>query len=474
MAELLFRYFLTLTSVQPLYGKLSDVFGRKSSLLFAYAVFGLGCLFCGLARNMNELIAARAFAGIGGGGMTTVVSILLSDIVPLRERGTWQGLTNVIYTIGSASGAPLGGLIADYLNWRWGFLMQVPLCALAFASVSFVLKLPSKDVSGWRAKIRRLDFLGAFALVAAVLSLIFGLDRGANKAWQSLTAILPVCLSVPLFALFILIEVKLANEPFAPKHIIFDRSLLAAYLCNFFASGGWLSTLFYLPLYYQAVDYTSASQAGLRLLPGIITGVIGSLSGGFLMQKTGKYYLLTLIGYAVFAIAFVPVILCSGTLVNSLWGISVGLFVMGLGAGVGITTTLISIIANASSQDQAVATACTYLFRSLGSVIGLSLSATIVQQSLKTLLRIRLKGNRDVDSIERHVRESLEFINTLEPNLQEIVRQCYGTAIRNGFVFMMILVVFGVISGRKLEFRKARQISPTDELREQSSSEKRS
>jgi len=102
-------YFLTLTAFQPLYGKLSDIFGRKECLMFAYLVFGLGCLFCGLANNINQLIISRAFAGIGGGGMTTVVSILISDVIPLRERGTWQGYINIVYSSGAAAGAPLGG-----------------------------------------------------------------------------------------------------------------------------------------------------------------------------------------------------------------------------------------------------------------------------------------------------------------------------------------------------------------------------
>ena len=110
-------FFLTVTAFQPLYGKLSDIFGRKPALLFAYAVFGLGCLWCGLARSMPELIAARALSGIGGGGMTTVVSIIMSDIVPLRERGLYQGLLNIIYATGSSTGAPLGGC---RLPTSWG------------------------------------------------------------------------------------------------------------------------------------------------------------------------------------------------------------------------------------------------------------------------------------------------------------------------------------------------------------------
>jgi MFS family permease len=112
-------YFLTLTSFQPLYGKLSDIFGRKQCLLFAYTVFGVGCLGCGLAQNMLQLCIARAVSGIGGGGMNAVVSILLSDLVPLRERGVWQGYLNIIFAAGTSTGAPLGGIMADSVGWRW-------------------------------------------------------------------------------------------------------------------------------------------------------------------------------------------------------------------------------------------------------------------------------------------------------------------------------------------------------------------
>lgn len=119
VADRVRRYFLTLTSCQPLYGKLSDIFGRKECLLFSYVVFGLGCLGCGLAQDITQLIISRAVAGIGGGGMNAVVSILLTDIVPLRERGVWQGYMNIIFGAGTATGAPLGGLLADSLGWRW-------------------------------------------------------------------------------------------------------------------------------------------------------------------------------------------------------------------------------------------------------------------------------------------------------------------------------------------------------------------
>jgi multidrug resistance protein len=232
-------YFLTLTSFQPLYGKLSDIFGRKPCLLFGYCVFGIGCLLCGLAQNMGQLIAARAFSGIGGGGMTTVVSILLSDMVPLRERGKWQGYVNIIYATGASTGAPLGGILADSIGWRWAFLIQAPLCLAAFAAVSLVLKLPKTESSHWKTRIRRIDFLGAAILIAAIFTLLFGLDRGSNVSWSSKTAIISLSVSLPLFIIFVLVEMKVAAEPFAPGHIIFHRSLFACYLCNFFSFSGW-------------------------------------------------------------------------------------------------------------------------------------------------------------------------------------------------------------------------------------------
>ncbi|KAK3076817.1 hypothetical protein LTS18_011970, partial [Coniosporium uncinatum] len=245
-------YFLTLTSFQPLYGKLSDIFGRKACLLFAYAVFGTGCLLCGLARNIGELIAARAFAGIGGGAMTTVVSILLSDVVTLRERGKWQGYLNIVYATGASCGAPLGGILSDGVGWRWAFIAQAPMCALAFVSVGLTLKLPQKEAEGrWRDKLKRIDFLGAALLIAAVSTLLVGLDRGSNVAWSGKVTIATLSVSIPLFVIFCLVEIYVASEPFAPGHIIFERSHFAAYLCNFFSFCGWLSALFYIPLYFQ-------------------------------------------------------------------------------------------------------------------------------------------------------------------------------------------------------------------------------
>ncbi|CAI7614451.1 hypothetical protein N7533_013369 [Penicillium manginii] len=439
-------YFLTLTSFQPLYGKLSDIFGRKACLLSAYAIFGLGCLFCGLARNINELIAARVFQGIGGGGMTTVVSILMSDIVPLRDRGLWQGIINIIYATGSGTGAPLGGILADYIGWRWAFLAQFPMCILALIAVSLMLKLPARENTHWKVKLRRIDFLGALVLVGAVLGFLLGLDRGSNVSWSMPITIISLSISVVLFGLFILVEIYLAAEPFAPGHIIFNRTFFALYCCNFFSFGGWLAALFYIPLYFQAVDGVSATVAGLRLLPSILSGVTGSLLAGIIMRRTGKYFWLTIVGYSSLTVGCFTIYLFSGGVTESTVPMILGMVFSAFGNGIGVTTTLIGLISNATFEDQAVVTACSYLFRSLGSVIGLSLSSTVVQQLLRERLALRLKDSKDIDSIVNGVRESLDFIKKLDPDVAQIVRSCYGWSTNKGFGFMVIVVFFALFS----------------------------
>ncbi|KAK4547157.1 hypothetical protein LTR36_001378 [Oleoguttula mirabilis] len=423
-------YFLTLTSFQPLYGKLSDIFGRKACLLFAYTIFGIGCLCCGLAQNMSQLIAARAFAGIGGGGMTTVVSILLSDVVPLRERGQWQGYLNVIYAAGSSSGAPFGGMLADTIGWRWSFLIQAPLCLAAFGAVFFALHLPKRDDVHWRKKLGRVDFLGAAVLISAVFTLLLALDRGSNVSWTATITVVSIAICIPLFALFVLVETKVAREPCAPGHIIFNRTMFACYLCYFFSIAGWLAALFYLPLYFQVVEGLSATGAGVRLIPSIISGVAGSLAGGYYMRKTGKYYWLTVVAYAFFLVGMTIILLCSGAVVHSTVGIILAMSLSGFSSGIGGTSALIALLANASREDQAVATACSYLFKSLGSVFGISMSATLANQALKSSLASELPSlglsKEEALQIAEMVRQSLENLRGLAPDVRAIVVDAYA------------------------------------------------
>ncbi|TFK53454.1 MFS general substrate transporter, partial [Heliocybe sulcata] len=430
-------YVLTVTSFQPLYGKLSDIFGRKPCLLLAYTFFGLGCLLCGIARDMTWLIAARALSGIGGGGILTVGSIIVSDVVPLRSRGTWQGILNIIFATGQVAGAPLGGALADGIGWRWVFLVQVPLALAAFVSVAFALRLPAKpSQSNFYSRFKRVDFAGAVALVTSIFLLLLALDRGGNVSWEdNITIALLLACSVS-FCLLAVIEVKFANEPFAPTRIILSPSLAGPFMCNFFGVMSFMCLFYQISLYFQAVRGMTASQAGLGLLPTIFAGTLGSLGGGLIIQATGKYYVLTICMYGVMLLGTVIIALITGYIGYSLAGIIIGGSYDSSGMCTGVTTTLVALIANAGPQDQAVAIAVSYLCRSLGQVIGISAGSTLIQNKLRHLLAQRLIGRSlDIEEVARGVRESLDFIKQLEPEVQAVVRQSYGDAFPSAFWF---------------------------------------
>ncbi|CAK5279000.1 unnamed protein product [Mycena citricolor] len=428
-------YMMTLTSFQPLYGKLSDIFGRKSCLLFAYTIFALGCFCCSISQTMLQLILARGLTGIGGGGMSTVVSIIMSDMVPLRERGTWQGIMNIIYASGSAIGAPLGGFLVDSIGWRWGFFMQVPALVLAFISVSFALHLPESDTSDLKSKLKRVDFPGAFALVLTVFFLLFGLDRGGNIAWHDPTTIASLSVFAVLFVLFLVIEFRWAKEPFAPKRIVAHPALAGAYLVNFFALMAGFNMIFHMSFFYQAVLRKTPSEVGFWLVPGVFAGVFGSLAGGLIIQVTGRYYWATVAAYVGFLVAIFALTLQTGVVILSGVGVVIAGTFASIGNGLGITTTLIALISNAGPADQAMATAGSYLFRSLGSVIGLSVASTLLQNSLRSTLHKTLPAGIDIEEIIRRVRESLAYIDELEPATAAVVRMAYERGLQVTFWF---------------------------------------
>ncbi|EJD00248.1 uncharacterized protein FOMMEDRAFT_112623 [Fomitiporia mediterranea MF3/22] len=442
-------YMLTVTSFQPLYGKLSDIFGRKQCLLFAFTIFGIGCLFCGMARTMEELIAARVLSGIGGAGIPTVITILISDIVPLRSRGAWQGTINIIFATGSAIGAPLGGILADGIGWRWAFYVQVPLTIIAFVIVSFAMHLPTKvHQSDLLSKLRRIDFFGAFTLVCGVFGLLLGLDHGGNVSWHSAMTITSLSLSVIFFILFGLTELQLAAEPFAPKRVLAHPSLLAAFLCNLFCFGANMCAIFHTALFLQAGGGASAAQAGLGIVPSVFGSVVGSLSSGLIMQQTGKYYWLTV---GVYVAQFAgTIVLTTGTWLKdaAVKVVVAGLAIQALGNGSGVTTTLIAIISNAEQEDQAIATAISYLFRSMGSVLGISVGSTLVQNTLRKYLRERLIGQVgiNVEDIVEHARSSLDSLASLPPTVQKIVRESYAEATRAAFLFSVLLAGLALLS----------------------------
>ena len=288
----------------------------------------------------------------------------------------------------------------------------------------------------------------------AVLGLLVGLDLASNVSLWSPVAIGTLSAAVVFFVAFVYVETSVAAEPFAPPHIVRERTILASCLANFCSFGAQMSVIFYVPLYYQAVQSLSASEAGTRLLPAIAGGVSGSLGGGLLMQKTGKYYWLTVTAYALTIVGTTVVYLATSTFPSTA-AISAGLVCSGFGNGIGVTTSLIALIAAAGPEDQAVAIAVSYLFRSLGTVTGVSVGSMLMQNKLRTELAARLKGDR-VEEIVKGVRESMGYIGTLPEETRTVVRACYRDALQVAFALSIALAVCAVLSS---VFIKERRLS---------------
>ncbi|KAL8691239.1 MAG: hypothetical protein Q9224_004224 [Gallowayella concinna] len=439
-------YFLTMTCSQPLYGKLSDVFGRKPCLLFAFTMFGIGSLGCALTRTMAGLITARAIQGIGGGGMLIVVTVLLSDLIPLRDRGTYQGYLNLIGAIGSTSGGPIGGLFVQSIGWRWAFLIQVFLCLVAMLAIGFFLHTPHhKSEGSLKEQLKHIDFLGALLLILTVFGILFGLDRGANVSWRSPVTIGSLCAVVPFLLGFLWVETRFASEPFTPGHVIFDKALCACYVQNFFGYAGFTAFIFYIPFFYQVVLEMTPAQAGAGLIPAAISAVVGTLLGGLILKRIGRFYWLALTASIVGTVAAVPIVVAPSLHHGSAITIYIASVATFVPQGITITASLIALISNVSPADQAVATACSFLFRALGAAVGVSLVGLVIQQVLNTRLRATLSPDQ-ADQILKNLAKSLDTIKHLPPDLRITVEECYRNAIQSGYIMCVALLGVAALS----------------------------
>lgn len=204
------------------------------------------------------------------------------------------------------------------------FFLQVPLTVIAILAVTFALKLPKSPTGDLWPKLKRVDFLGALTLVSSIFFLLFGLDRGGNISWSDRVTIISLVAFAILFIFFCAIEMVLAKEPFAPKRIIVNRTLISSYLTNFFGLASAMTMVFHISLYFQAVQAKTAVQAGLWLLPSILGAVAGSLAGGLTMQATGKFYWLTVAGYCSLFIGTLINVLSTGVVGHTMAGIIAG------------------------------------------------------------------------------------------------------------------------------------------------------
>ncbi|KAL1743313.1 major facilitator superfamily domain-containing protein [Schizophyllum fasciatum] len=444
-------YLLSVCCFTPLYGRLSDILGRKGAMLLALTLFGVGTACCGIAPSMNTLLAARAVAGMGGGGVMTVSSVTVTDLIPLKQRGLYQGMANILFGMGAGLGGPLGGWINDNLGWRAAFLLQIPILLFSFVLVAWKVNivLPSEVQSlPLKEKLLRIDFGGSVTLVIMVGSLLLGfsLKTTEEMPWSSPLIVGLFVTSAVFAAAFVAVEKYWAHSPVMPLRLLKQRTALSVSLNNLVSSMAAFSMLYNVPLYFSAVRLQSAASAGLHLLPHSVALSTGSVFAGWIMRKTGKLYTLTLVSSALTILANVLVVLWDDrTSAIHLW---LDIVPQGFGMASSITSTLIAMIAGVYKEDMAVATGITYLFRTTGQVLGVSLSGAILQAVLLSQLRHRIHGPDAAEGAHRcpNDRHSIDTIRDLDPLTKEAAVRSYGDALRAVFVFQLVMCILGFLT----------------------------
>ncbi|KAK6981142.1 MFS general substrate transporter [Favolaschia claudopus] len=444
-------YMLARTAATPLFGRLANILGRRPSIVFAGVLFAVATVLCGFAENMTQLVAYRALAGIGGSGLTVVGSIILSDIVPLKSRGLYQGFMNISWGLGAAVGAPLGGYLGDTIGWRSAFTSQAPILCIGLIFIFFSVREPQSILNAQRttllAKLRRIDYAGTASLVGALLSFVVGMEYktvsgygwGEREVWGWLIA------SALLTTSFLLVEYKIAAEPILAVWMLKQRTPFFVATHNFLLSLLTFSTLYNVPLYFTAARLLPASIAGLHLTPNSAAVALSSVGAGWYMRRTGKYWWMQTIMCAALVVA--NVVLAGWDAHTPEWILYTTLLPSGFGSAGSVTTTLLALIASIPAEEIPLATGLSYLFRTTGEVLGVSLSAALTQTLLARELRARI-GDEEI--IEK-ILASTKFIHTLPDDLKDKATASWMAALHVVFLSQVVIAVCLFLSALPIE-----------------------
>jgi MFS family permease len=437
-------YLIANAACQPLSGRLTDIFSRRAGLLFSNIFFGIGTLICGLSSTEGMIIAGRIIAGIGGGGLGAISTFVASDLIPLRRRGLWQGIANISWGLGSGIGGLFGGWVNDVWGWRWAFLIQVPFIFISALLIFFRVKVPVAEAE--TPSIKRVDFLGAFTLVSALVLLLFGLNTGGNTVpWTHPLVLTTLPLSALLLGVFIYVEEKIASEPIIPVRLLLDRTVASACLVNWFNTMATFGLIFYGPLYFQGVMGLSPTESGARLIPQSLGTAIGSLGSGIIMRVTGKYYWLNAAIEALFVLACGT--MCTLAMMTPAWLPFIYFTLSGICYGGMLTVNLTALIAAVDHVHQAVVTSASYAFRSTGATIGITIASAIFQNVLKWQLSARLGDREGAAEIIARIRGNIEEVKLLPDDWRGPILESYMMALRSVFFFCLGLSVLGFAIG---------------------------
>ncbi|PVI03722.1 multidrug resistance protein fnx1 [Periconia macrospinosa] len=373
-------YLIANSAATPIWGKVSDIFGRKPILLVTNAIFFVGSLLAGVSVNMNMLIAARVIQGIGGGGLIVLVNICISDLFPMRERGAYFGMIGGVWALASSLGPIVGGVLTQKVSWRWCFYINLPLDGLAFVIIIFFLDLHTPKTP-FRKGMAAVDWLGSLTMIGGTIMLLLGLELGGvTFPWKSATVICLIVFGIVVIGIFFVIEHRFAPSPLMPLDIFSKRSNIAALGTCFSHAIVFISASYFLPLYFQAVRGATPILSGVYLLPTALSLSIISACTGIFIRKTGQYLPCIWFGFVLMTAGF-------GTFIdlapNSSWAkIIIYQIIGGIGVGPNFQSPLIALQSLVPKRDIATATATFGFIRNLGSAASVVIGSVVFQNEM--------------------------------------------------------------------------------------------